>query len=75
MFHSCESYSEPTYQNDPIDGFLPVADDHAHFLTIDNDGLTPGVNLRQKYVNFWNEIKRKAMEWSNDVQQNEIDAE
>lgn len=68
-------FSEPTYENDPIDEFLPVESEHTHYLNIDNDGLTPEINLRQKYVDFWSEIKRKALELSNDERQNEIDAE
>lgn len=67
--------SEPTHQKDPIDEFPTVQNDHAHYLRIDNNGLSPGIDLRQKQVDFWNEIKRKALELSNDVQQNEVNAE
>lgn len=73
--HFVLHFSEPTYQNDPIDEFLPVQNDRTHYLKIDNDGLSPGINVRQKYVDFWNNIKRKALELSNDVRENEIDAE
>lgn len=74
-FHIFMHFSEPTYQNDPIDAFLPVESDRTHFLTIGNDGLSHGVNLRQKYVDFWSKIKQKALELSDDMQQNEIDEE
>lgn len=42
---------------------------------INNDGLSQGINLRQKYVDFWNKIRRKALELLEDVRQNEIDSE
>lgn len=68
-------FSEPTYRNDPIDDFLPVQNDRTNYLKIDNDGLSTGINVRQKYVDFWMKMKRKALQLSNDVRQNEIDAE
>lgn len=69
------NFSEPAFQKDPIDSFLPVENDRTHFLRINNDGLSSEMNLRQKYVDFWNKIKREALELSNDLRQNEIDAE
>lgn len=66
---------EPTYQKDPIDEILPVQSDRTHYFKIDNNGISSGINLRQKNADFWMKIKKEALELSNDVRQNEIDAE
>lgn len=75
FYRSYTHSSEPTHQKDPIDEFPTVENDHTHYLRIDNNGLSPGIDLRQKHVDFWNKIKSKALELSNDARQNEVDAE
>lgn len=60
--------SDPTYN--PIDGFLPVENGRIPFITMSNDGLSNGINPRQRTINFWNYIKQKAFQLSRDEQQN-----
>lgn len=58
-------FSNPTYQNDPIAGFEPVENCEIPFLTKTNDGLSIGINPRQRTINFWNYIKQQAFQLSH----------
>lgn len=65
-------YSEPSYQNDPIDGFKPIQmndiDGAIHFLDINNDGLKIGLRPHEKVINFWTNIEKRAFQFAANKQ-------
>ncbi|XP_055301656.1 esterase B1-like [Sitodiplosis mosellana] len=62
LFANFAKYGEPTYQQEPIAGFLPIDDDQVNFLDVTNDGLMPGVNPNQKAMEFWAHVEREVQE-------------
>lgn len=61
------SFSEPSPGNESASKLLPIQNDQTHFLTIGNHGLFVGINPRQKTMEFWNEIRQRAFELSENL--------
>lgn len=55
MFFSL--FSEPSHQNDPIEGFQPIEEGKINFLDIINDGLYPGLDPNREANHFWADIE------------------
>lgn len=60
-------FSLPSYQNDPVEGFLPIQNDKIHYLDITNDGLTIGLEPYEKAIEFWNSIEQRAFNLSAEI--------
>lgn len=61
------SFSEPSHENDPVEGIRPVQSDQMHFFSLNNDGIIPGLNPFEKQIKFWTEIARKAVDLSDQI--------
>lgn len=59
--------SDPTDDEDPVVGFLPILKNHVHFLDITNDGLFPKFNPNQKANEFWAEIDHRIQQINAEI--------
>lgn len=48
----------PTPDGKPVE-FLPIDNDHTHFLDIHNDDLIPGEDPHRENIHFWTELERQ----------------
>lgn len=51
--------SEPTHNNDLVDGCLPIQNDRVHYLDVTNDGLKVGVNPNHEANELWDQIEQQ----------------
>lgn len=58
------SNSEPSHENDLVEGLQSIQEDHVHFITFDNDGLKPSLNPHQDVIDFWTRLEEQASEFS-----------
>lgn len=57
--------SELSHQDHPVEGLLPMQKDQINFITFNNDGLKSGSNPRQRVIEFWMDIERRAEKIQN----------
>lgn len=67
-------FSEPSHQNDPVEGFQPIQNDAVHFLDITNEGLIPGLSPNKKANDLWASIDQQIQDdWIHSDEKNEFD--
>lgn len=54
------TFSNPTYQDEPIAGFGPVQCFDINVLNITNHGLEIDINPRKLEVEFWDDLNRQV---------------
>ncbi|XP_055312466.1 acetylcholinesterase-like [Sitodiplosis mosellana] len=58
LFSNFVKWGNPTHNDDPIAGFLPIQGDTINYINISNDGLKLGVSPNAKTNEFWANIDR-----------------
>lgn len=53
-------FSEPSVDDEPVEGFKPVRGCKVNFLDITNYALTPGQAPKKEATKFWSRILQKA---------------